>query len=202
MVTKQKWGSPPASTPLSYPFAIPWFLPYLWSTGCVLKDGISGVTTLLTKVAVWPDTRGNWTQDLSGEKSALYHWAILTTHHWSYSQQKIFFFSDFDWIHSLLFRLICPQNCAKKMLTFLCKILWIFSIGVNQLWAFAFKIIFSHFLAIPIKWQQHGQIAHVLKAFLPTATVRWHLIFSVTSHATDFPWPGWGEKLITYILAE
>ena len=28
-----------------------------------------------------PHTGGNWTPDLSGEKSALYHWAILTTLH-------------------------------------------------------------------------------------------------------------------------
>ena len=87
MVTNQNWGSPPASTTLSYPFAIKEFLPHLWSTGCVPEAGITEVATLPTKVAVWPDTRalilfgpgGNWTLDLSDEKSALYHWPILTT---------------------------------------------------------------------------------------------------------------------------
>ena len=76
MVTDWKWGSPPAYTS----FAIPWFLPHPWSTGCVPEAGIAGVTTLPTKVAVWPDNVGNWTSDLSGEKSAPYNWAILTTH--------------------------------------------------------------------------------------------------------------------------
>ena len=45
-------------------------------------------------------------------------------------------------------------------------------------------------------------IANVQKGgnYLPTVTVRWHHIFSVTSYVTDFPWPGWSEKLITYIF--
>ena len=57
MVTNRKWGSPPASTTLSYPFATLYFLPHPWSTGCVPEAGITGVATLPTKVAGWPDTR-------------------------------------------------------------------------------------------------------------------------------------------------
>ena len=36
--------------------------------------------------------------------------------------------------------------------------------------------------------------------YLFTVTVRWHHMFLVKSHLMDFPWPGWDEKLITYIL--
>ena len=46
------------------------------------------------------------------------------------------------------------------------------------------------------------KIAYVLKGgnYLPIITVSWHHIFLATSHVTDFPWPGRGEKLITYTL--
>ena len=55
METNRKWGSPSASTTLSYPFEIPWFLPHPLPKGCVPEAGITGVATLATKVAVWRD---------------------------------------------------------------------------------------------------------------------------------------------------
>ena len=41
----------------------------------------SPLSPLMLPAGQTPDTGGNWTPDLSGEKSALYHWAILTTLH-------------------------------------------------------------------------------------------------------------------------
>ena len=65
-----------------------WLLPHVWSTGHVPVPGITGGAIVHTKFAVWLDTRplilsdcsGNWTPDLSGEGSMLYHWAILAVH--------------------------------------------------------------------------------------------------------------------------
>ena len=62
--------------------------------------------------------------------------------------------------------------------------------------------IYNIFFKILRYTSSENTVARVLKwgNYLPTVTVRWHHMFSMTSHATDFPWPGGGEKLVTYIL--
>ena len=86
MVTNQKWGSPPASTTFSIPLQFHSFYLTLGQQAVFLKlelqePPFSPLRLLSGKT---PDVSfgpgGNWTPDLFVEKSALYHWAILTTY--------------------------------------------------------------------------------------------------------------------------
>ena len=73
-----------ASQPL-----LPWAIPLQFHSFCLtlgqqvvfqkLELQESPLSPLRLPSGQTPDTSGNWAPDLSGEKSALYHWAILTT---------------------------------------------------------------------------------------------------------------------------